>query len=302
MSNATPDPAIAAAFGGPTPLLSVEFFPPKDEAGGVQILETALAVKAQLKPDFVSITYGAGGTTRERTFRYARILREEHGFLVMPHLTCVGSSRDELEGIVRDYHDAGFRNIMALRGDPPKGDTQFRPHPDGLAYANELVTFVQQRFSEICLGVAGYPEVHPEAESLEADLAHLRRKVEAGAAFVTTQLFYDTGVFLDFLERARAAGITVPILPGLMPIRSAAQSRRFCKYLPEALGARLDAAGKDTAAVEAIGVDWCFRQIEALLDAGVPGIHLYILNRSAQALALMERLRESGVWQHRALT
>lgn len=277
--------------------LSVEFFPAKDEAGGELIVRTALDLKEHVHPDFVSITYGAGGTTRERTFRYASALKDDYGFEVMPHLTCVGSSKAEIEEIVRGYVDAGFCNFMALRGDPPKGAAAFEPHPDGLAYASDLVAMLRDRFSGLCLGVAGYPEVHPEAPSPQADLANLKHKVEAGGSFITTQLFYRNANFLRFVEQCRAAEIRVPIIPGLMPILSAKAARRFCSDLPAELGEKLDAAGEDPAAVRAIGLDWTYRQISELLEAGTRGVHLYIMNRSATILPLMERLRGAGLLQ-----
>jgi methylenetetrahydrofolate reductase (NADPH) len=275
-------------------LTSVEFFPPKDEAGGARILETADKLRESVGPDFVSITYGAGGTTRDRTWRYALALKNEHGFEVMPHLTCVGSSRDTLREILSAYQDAGFHNIMALRGDPPKGDKDFVPHPDGFAHANELVAFIRQEFPDFCIGVAGYPEVHPEATSALDDLTHLKRKVEAGAAFITTQLFYDTGAFIKWYDTCRASGITVPIIPGLMPIRSAEQARRFCKSLPNVLEVALAEAGPDKEAVAQIGVDWTVRQICDLIDHGLNAVHLYIMNQSGSALGVIEGLRKRG--------
>lgn len=277
------------------PVLSVEFFPPKDDAGGDLILKTAAEIRTHVDPDFVSITYGAGGGTRERTFRYARILKEEYGFEVMPHLTCVGSSYAEMHDIVREYQQAGFCNIMALRGDPPKGETEFRPHPDGPPHASDLVRFIREEFSGFSLGVAGYPEIHPEAESASSDLKYLKLKVDQGGSFVTTQLFYDNEVFFQFANRCREAGIDVPIIPGLMPIRSAKQARRFAKNIPAELDARLTEAGDDTEKVHEVGIDWTCRQISELIDKGFSGIHLYIMNRSHQTIEVIQRLRSSNV-------
>lgn len=276
------------------PVVSVEFFPPKDETGGKQILAAAEDIREHLNPGFVSITYGAGGSTRERTLRYGKLLRENYGFEVMPHLTCVGSSYEEIEGLLAEYEAAGFRNIMALRGDPPKGETEFRPHPDGPRYAADLVRLISDKFPQFNLGVAGYPEVHPEAVSQTDDIEYLRRKIAAGGSFITTQLFYDNGNFLDFVKRCRAAGIEVPIIPGLMPLRSAAQVRRFCQHIPAELEAALEAAGDDAAATRAVGVDWTYRQMVELLDSGVLAFHLYIMNRSGMALEVIERLRSNG--------
>lgn len=276
------------------PVLSVEFFPPKDEAGGGQIVAAAREIREHLQPDFVSITYGAGGGTRERTYRYASILKDEYGFEVMPHLTCVGSSRAELLEIIAGYQAAGFCNVMALRGDPPGGESSFTPHPDGLPYARDLVKLIRDNFSGFSIGVAGYPEVHPEALSAEDDLCHLKGKVIAGASFITTQLFYDNGNFLGWVKRCRDAGIDIPIVPGLMPIRSAKQARRFCQHIPAELEAALDAAGDDPEKTCQVGTDWTYRQISELMDAGVKAFHLYIMNRSGMAVDVIRRLRESG--------
>jgi methylenetetrahydrofolate reductase (NADPH) len=274
---------------------SVEFFPPKDESGGAMIVETAQMIREKVKPDFVSITYGAGGGTRERTFRYAKMLKDECGFTVMPHLTCVGSSRRELEEILAGYAGQGFCNIMALRGDPPQGAEDFRPHPDGLSYASELVRLIRDSYPQFTIGVAGYPEVHPEAIDLHSDIAHLKHKVDQGASFVTTQLFYSNSAFLRFLTACREAGIKVPILPGLMPIRSAKQARRFCKDIPAELDAMLCQAGENEEALKEVGIEWTYRQIKELWDHGVRGYHLYIMNRSGMVVRLMERLHQAGI-------
>ena len=276
------------------PVISVEFFPPKDERGGEKIVQTAKAIREQLQPDFVSITYGAGGGTRERTYRYASVLKDEYGFEVMPHLTCVGSSREELLDIIKGYQAAGFCNIMALRGDPPTGEATFVPHPQGLPYARDLVELIRQEISGFSIGVAGYPEVHPEATSAADDLRHLKEKVDAGASFITTQLFYENANFLSFVEKCRSAGIRVPIIPGLMPIRSAQQARRFCRDIPAELEVALDKAGDDSEATREVGIDWTYRQIVGLMDAGVMAFHLYIMNRSGMAVEVIRRLRESG--------
>lgn len=276
------------------PIISVEFFPPKDEAGGEQIVEVAKAIREELHPDFVSITYGAGGTTRERTFRYANVLKDEYGFEVMPHLTCVGSSRDELLEIIEGYRKAGFCNIMALRGDPPSGETEFQPHPDGLPYARDLVELIRSNFSGFSVGVAGYPEVHPESPSAELDLQHLKAKVDAGASFITTQLFYDNSSFLSFVGKCREAGIDIPIVPGLMPIRSAKQARRFCQRIPAGLEKALEAASGNRAQVHEVGIDWTYRQISELMDHGIQAFHLYIMNRSGMAVEVIKRLQLAG--------
>ena len=292
-----PDQPITALLSSGRPLLSVEFFPPKNEEGGAQLLRTAEALRPY-RPDFVSITYGAGGTTRERTFKYAKILREEFGWLVMPHLTCVGSNRGELLDIVAGYHADGIRNIMALRGDPPKGEDKFVPSPDGLRHASDLVAMIRENFPDICLGAAAYPEKHPEAASMDDDLDHLEIKVRAGASFLTTQLFFDNEHYFTFLERCRERGIDVPVLPGLLPALSLAQVQRFgpmCgSSLPRALVEQLRVVDDDPRAAEAVGVTWAYHQIRELLRHGAPGIHLYILNRSTSAITLARSLEREA--------
>jgi methylenetetrahydrofolate reductase (NADPH) len=285
----TPDRPISELFAERRVLRSLEFFPPKDDAGVEALRATAQALR-RMQPDFVSVTYGAGGTTRDRTAQVSAMLRTEFGFTVMPHLTCVGHSRAELSALADRIHGGGFRNIMTLRGDPPKGTTEFKVATDGLRHASELAELLKARHNDFCLGVAGYPEKHPEAPSLEADLTHLRRKVDAGAAFVTTQLFFDNAVYYRFVEKCRAAGITVPIVPGIMPVLSLKQIQRFTQMcgatLPEQLTKRLEAAADNADVVETIGIDWALNQIRGLIANGAPGYHLYILNRAKGALAL----------------
>ncbi len=280
------------------PLLSVEFFPPKNEAGARQILRSAAELR-DYAPDFVSITYGAGGGTRERTLAYGELLADIFAFEVMPHLTCVGHSRDELAGIIQHFHDAGFRNIMALRGDPPKGETDFKPHPDGLAYGSELVSFIRERFPDFCLGVGGYPEIHPDSTTAEDDLKWLAHKVNCGGHFITTQLFFNNADYFAFVDKLRALGVQAPVIPGILPALSAAQLKRlitFCKAaLPAELVSQLEAAGDDEAAAADIGIDWAYRQIAELFQRGAPGVHLYIMNRSASAIKLIDRLRADGI-------
>jgi methylenetetrahydrofolate reductase (NADPH) len=283
------DRPLSELFAQRRPLRSIEFFPPKDDAGVEALRQTAAALKS-VAPDFVSVTYGAGGSTRQRTAQVSGFLKRDFGFTVMPHLTCVGHTREELNAVADSIYAEGFRNIMTLRGDPPKGSTEFKATADGLRYANELVSLLKARHPDFCLGVGGYPEKHPEAPSAEADLANLKRKVDAGADFVTTQLFFDNGSYYRFVDRCRAAGITVPIVPGIMPVLSLKQIQRFTSMcgtaLPATLIRRLEAAGEAAEIVEAVGIDWALGQIRDLLARGAPGYHLYILNRAKSALAL----------------
>ena len=282
------------------PLFSVEFFPPKSDEAAQQLLRAAERLK-QFSPDFASITYGAGGSTRSRTLKYARRLHEDFGYAMMPHLTCVGHSKDELCSIINEFKDAGLQQIMALRGDPPKGESNFTTHPDGLSYANELVHLISEEYPECAIGVAGYPEKHPEASSPEIDLLNLKRKVDAGATFVTTQLFFDNEVYFKFVEDCERAGIHVPILPGLLSVSSYDQAKRFCAMceasLPAALDAQLLAVDGDNEAIQQIGIEWTFQQAKDLLEKGAPGIHLYVLNRAAPTIALMDKLQASGFYK-----
>jgi len=274
--------------------LSVEFSPPRTEEAGLQILKTAALLREKIRPDFVSITYGAGGGTRERTQEYAKLLRDNFDYDVVAHLTCVGSSKDELREIIRSYRGSGLSNIMALRGDPPKGQADFKPHPDGLAHADELVRLIRETEPDFCIGVAGYPEKHPQAATLDEDIANLKRKVDAGASFVTTQLFFDNSHYYDFVNRCRKTGIAVPIIPGLMPPLGYEQVLRFGRMngseVPEELEKRLFSVKDNPDAQREIGVEWTFGQVADLLKNGVNTLHLYIMNRSESALALVEKL------------
>ena len=283
------DRPISELFHRGNPVRSLEFFPPKDEAG-VEALRQMAATLQRIAPDFVSVTYGGGGSNRERTAQVSAVLRRDLGLTVMPHLTCVGHSRAELHDIADLIHAGGFRNIMTLRGDPPRGAAAFTPARDGLLHASELVALLRSRHPDFCLGVAGYPETHPEALSAEADVANLKRKVDAGASFVITQLFFDNDIYWRFVGRCRSAGIAVPIVPGIMPVLSLRQIERFTAMcgasLPPKLVRRLEAAGDHADVVETMGIDWALTQIRDLLGSGAPGYHLYILNRAKSALAL----------------
>ncbi len=285
----SPDQPISELLATKRAVRSLEFFPPKDDAGVEILRQTATALK-RIAPDFVSVTYGAGGSTRERTAQVSRLLRQEIGFTVMPHLTCVGHSREELNDVADQLHAGGYRNIMTLRGDPPKGQSEFIPYKDGLRYGSDLVALLKTRHSDFCLGVGGYPEKHPESPSAAQDLDTLKTKVDAGAAFVTTQLFFDNDVYYRFVDQCRARGITVPIVPGIMPVLSLKQIRRFTEMcgatLPEKLVKRLEAAGDTAEIVETIGIEWALTQIRDLLAHGAPGYHLYIMNRAKSALTL----------------
>ena len=270
------------------PVFSFEFFPPKTDEGQ-QTLRNTLEVLKDDEPDYVSVTYGAGGTTRNRTVEITKTSKSDHGIEAMAHLSCVGEPRERLVGLLEEIQAAGIQNVLALRGDPPRGERDWRPHPGGLSYSVELIRLIKERF-DFCVGAAGFPEVHLDAPDRASDLRYAREKVDAGAEFLITQLFFDNEVYFRFVERCRAAGIRVPIVPGIMPVLSLKQIQRFTQMcgasLPAKLIKRLEAAGEQPEVAEAIGIDWALGQIRELLARGVPGYHLYILNRAKSALAL----------------
>lgn len=284
---------IRERFGQERPLFSFEFFPPKDDRGVDALFDTVANLKA-LGPAFVSVTYGAGGSTREKTVAITQRIKREARIEAMAHLTCVGHSRDEIGALLDEYEEAGIENIMALRGDPPRGDTTFVPHPQGFSHANELIAFIRRR-KDFCIGGAGYPEVHPEAPSAEEDLANLKRKIDAGADFVVTQLFFDERDYFDFVSRARSQGIVTPIVPGVMPITNTAQIKRFTQMcgatIPAPLLAKLDAVTGDADAVIEVGIEHATQQCRALLQGGAPGIHFYTLNRSLSTRKILANLK-----------
>jgi len=280
---------IAEKLGTRRPFFSFEFFPPRDDAAEDALAATIAALRP-LDPGFVSITYGAGGSTRARTVDLAKRLRAESGLDVLAHLTCVGASVDELRGVLGDLRRGGIENVLALRGDPPRGSTTFVPAENGLRTSADLVTLVKSEFA-LCVGGACYPEKHPEAASLDADLAALSAKVRAGAEFLVTQLFFDNARFFEFVERARQWGIRVPILPGIMPITNYDQIDRFTRQcgatIPPSLRAELEARRDDPQAVIDLGVAYATLQVADLLARGAPGAHFYTLNRSPATRAVV---------------
>jgi methylenetetrahydrofolate reductase (NADPH) len=280
---------ISQLFGRGGPVVSFEFFPPKTAEGVEQLYKTVEELRP-CRPSFVSVTYGAGGSTRDRTLELVSRIQRELGITTMAHLTCVGSTRDEIRETLRRLHDGGIRNILALRGDPPKGETEFKPVADGFRYASELVAFVREQPWDFCIGAACYPEGHIETRNLETDLANLQKKVACGVDFLVSQLFFDNEDFRAFVRRARSAGIEVPIVPGLMPVTNVNQTERFTQMcgsrIPQELYRRLRVVANDPAAVVATGVQWAVDQGRALLRDGAPGLHFYTLNRSSASLAV----------------
>jgi methylenetetrahydrofolate reductase (NADPH) len=281
-------------FGRKEPVFSFEFYPPKTEAGEQALIRTVANLR-ELRPSFVSVTYGAGGSTREKTIDIVTRIKSEHGIEAMAHLTCVGHDRDEIAAILARLAACGIDNVLPLRGDPPQGQIAFVRHANGFAYAAELVRFIRELDYRFCLGGAGYPEGHQECRDLARDIEHLRQKVAAGVDFVITQLFYDNADYFAFVERARGVGIATPLVPGIMPITNVAQIERIARLcgarIPAALREQLRAAEDDPAAVQAIGIDYATRQCRELLDRGAPGIHFYTLNQSPATAAILAELR-----------
>ncbi len=273
---------IADLYRQAGPVISFEFFPPRTDAGYRSLYRTLAELK-RLEPGFVSVTWGAGGSTRRLTAELVGRIQRELGLTAMAHMTCVGARPETLastlEGLVRD----GIENLLALRGDPPRNDPDWTPESDHFQHAIDLVRFIRARF-DLCIGAACHPEGHPDRESPEAEIRHLAAKVQAGAEFLITQFFFDNRDYFDFLGRTRSAGIEVPIVPGIMPVVSASGIRRMAALagarIPEALEARIAEAGEDDGRIAEAGIDWATQQCRELLDAGVPGLHFYTLNRS----------------------
>ena len=276
------------------PVFSFEFFPPKTEHGEQNLYRTVDHLR-ELHPAFVSVTYGAGGSTRDKTLRLVCRIKHEMGIEAMAHLTCVGAGRVEIETVLQRLQDGGIENVLALRGDPPRDQPRFLRPADGFGYASELVGFIRDRGFRFALGGACYPEGHVECRDLEADLTHLKIKVAQGLDFVITQLFFDNADYFAFVERARAGGLRLPILPGIMPITNVAQIERFTSMcgarIPDGLRARLDRVRDDEDAVRTVGIDHATAQCRDLLARDAPGIHFYTLNQSPATRAICERLR-----------
>jgi len=287
------------ASKGPT--FSIEFFPPKTAEATDALFDTARSLR-ELEPDFVSVTYGAGGSTREGTVEITRRLKDELGYETMAHLSCVGETTDGLAATLDRIAAAGIENVFALRGDPPRGQADFVQPEGGLGSAAELAAFIVGRW-DLTVGGACFPEVHPEAPDLATDLAYLKTKAEAGASFLITQLFFDNQVYFDFVAAARAAGIDVPILAGVIPVASFAQTRRICELcdasIPERLERAFAAAGGDERAEFELGVAYAAQQCSELLVAGAPGIHFYALNRAPATRAVLGALRAARPWERR---
>jgi methylenetetrahydrofolate reductase (NADPH) len=276
------------------PCFSFEFFPPKTDEGTANLLKT-LADLAPLDPGFVSVTYGAGGSTRDRTVELVTHIKRDTGIEAMAHITCVGHTRDELRELLRRLADAKVDNVLVLRGDPPQGQKAFEPVEGGFRYASELVRFIREEDFNFSLGGACYPEGHVETLSRDEDLRHLKEKVDAGLDFVITQLFFDNAFYFDFVERARRIGINVPIVPGIMPITNYEQVQRFTRMcgatVPMRLTLQLERVKDQPEALVQLGVAHATVQCMELLSRGVPGIHFYTLNKSPATRMIVSALR-----------
>ena len=284
------------------PCFSVEFFPPKTDEGRDALFETVDVLRG-LGPHFFSVTYGAGGATREGTLETTRAIRDDFGVEAMAHLSCVGETTESLREIIGRIGDTGIENILALRGDPPRGQADFAQPDGGLGSASELAGLISESRPEIAIGGACFPEVHPEAPSLEADIAYLKTKVDNGTSFLITQLFFDNRSYFDFVPAARAAGIEVPIIPGIMPMtgfKQIAHISELCEArIPASLAAAMEALGGDERAEFELGVAYAAQQCAELLRQGAPGIHFYALNRCPATRAILAALLAAKPWEAR---
>ena len=287
---------IADALAKKYPVFSFEFFPPKTPEGEAKLWK-ALTELRPLKPTYVSVTYGAGGSTRAKTVELTRRIKSELGIEPLAHLTCVGATKDEIRQVLDELQEGGVENVLALRGDPPKGADKFEAVAGGFAYASELTEFIRTNY-DFCLGAACYPEGHTEAGSLYEDLHFLKQKVDAGIDFLVSQLFFDNRHYFNFVDRAHAAGITIPIVPGIMPIQSVEQIKRFTKMcgasLPSELLIALDQRASEPERVHELGVVQATVQSLGLLQGGAPGIHFYTLNKSTATREILTVMRTSA--------
>jgi methylenetetrahydrofolate reductase (NADPH) len=280
------------------PVISFEFFPPKTEEGDRNLLEKTLPALLATKPDYCSVTYGAGGSTRDKTLMIVDRIQRQHGLTAVAHLTCVSSTKEQIRDLLGQIKALGVKNVLALRGDPPGGG-EFTMTPGGFEYSNQLVDFIRQQ-NEFSIGVAAFPEGHIACkEGKHVDWQHLKRKIDAGADFVITQLFFENSDFYEFREHmTNKHGVKVPLVPGIIPIGSAAQIKRFTAMcgarIPAPLAAKLDELGDDDAAAIEFGIEYATRQCQELLQAGAPGIHFYTLNKSHSTVRILKNLGLGG--------
>jgi methylenetetrahydrofolate reductase (NADPH) len=286
---------IIDLFNQHKPVLSFELFPPKRDGNLEELFQTVLELK-QLAPDYMSITYGAGGSSRGLTYNIA-VRLNSLGILPLMHFTCVGHSRGEIHEILGRVQDAGLENILALRGDPPKGQADFNPAPDGFRYAEELIRFIRSEGYGFCLGVAGYPEVHPEAGGRLSDRESLKRKIDAGGQFIVTQLFFQNQDYFQYVRELRELGVSAPVQPGIWLLTDYAQVEKIASFgtkIPREISEDLKANQENKAFVRQKGIDYAVRQCAELLEKGAPGIHFYVMNKSAPVSEVLSRLRTMG--------
>jgi methylenetetrahydrofolate reductase (NADPH) len=280
------------------PVFSFEFFPPKTDEGMEQLKQTLYDLKED-QPAYVSVTYGAAGATRDRTVEITKWIKQELSVEAMAHLSCVGEPVERLREILDGIQAAGIENILALRGDPPRGETEWKPHPGGLRFSTELAKLIHDNY-DFAIGAACFPEVHPEAPDMAHDIKFLKEKIAAGVGFLITQLFYDNELYFEFVEEARAAGITVPIIPGIMPVTNFSQIKRITEMcgatIPAEFERELAARADDPNALGELGVAYATFQCADLLARGAPGIHFYTLNRSTATRAILAALRSARPW------
>ncbi|MBP9944099.1 MAG: methylenetetrahydrofolate reductase [NAD(P)H] [Desulfomicrobium sp.] len=282
---------IAQLLQRQEPFLSLEFFPPKDRAQWPGFFDVVRQLK-ELAPLFCSVTYGAGGGTQHNTLEIVTRMKQEYGLEPLAHLTCVGADRARLGSFLSALADGGVENVLALRGDPPRGETSFTPDSEEFQHGSDLVSYIRGEFPDLCIGVAGYPEKHPEAPSMEDDLERLRHKVACGADFVITQLFFDNDRYFEFVDRARAEGIGVPIIPGVLPVQNLAALKRMLSFcgasVPEGYMRDLEHVQQayGESGVRGLGLGYAKNQIRNLLDRGAPGVHLYTLNKADTCLEI----------------
>jgi methylenetetrahydrofolate reductase (NADPH) len=289
---------IFAAARGARPVISFEFFPTKTPEGERTLLEKTIPALGRLTPDFCSVTYGAGGSTREKTLTIVDRIQRDHGLTAMAHMTCVNATREDTAGVLAQAHSLGIANILALRGDPPGGVADFEKTEGGFEFSYELVRFIRD-MGGFSIGVAGFPEGHIAcAEGKHADWRHLKHKIDQGADFVITQLFFSNRDYFEFRDYLTSLGVRVPLVPGIIPIMSAAQIKRFVALcgadLPSALVSELDKRGEDDEAVTQFGIEYATRQCEELLREGVPGLHFYTLNKVRSTAEIVGNLGLAG--------
>jgi methylenetetrahydrofolate reductase (NADPH) len=285
---------FAAGKLGNYPVISFEFFPPKTEEGDRNLLEKTLPALMTLKPQFCSVTYGAGGSTREKTLMIVDRIQKQHGLTAMAHLTCVNATREQIADVLEEARRLGIKNILALRGDPPGGIGEFQKTEGGFEYSYELVRFIREK-GGFCIGTAGFPEGHIACKAgKHADWRHLKHKVDQGADFILTQLFFDNQDYFEFRDHLHKMGVTIPVCPGLLPILSASQIKKFTTLcgarIPEKMMSKLDELSENDEAVTQFGIEYATRQCEELLRSGAPGIHFYTLNKVRSTTQVLKNL------------